>query len=182
MQRETVPGSGRPSSHGRLIAAAATAAATLLLAACGSSEGGAANGGATSTATDQAVSTATAGTATGTPAPTPTTTAAPTPASPTPLPAIVIDQPQAGATVHSPFHVTGTANTFEATFRLQLKDASGTVLLDEQVMATSGTGTRGTYDATVTTGYHGQATLTAYERSAKDGSPTNLTSVAVVVG
>jgi len=83
--------------------------------------------------------------------------------------------------VHSPLHVTGTANTFEAQFVLELHDASGHVLSSQPVHATSGTGTRGTFDATVTFTATGPATLVAYERSARDGSPINMVEVAVTL-
>ena len=47
------------------------------------------------------------------------------------------------------FEVTGTANTFEATFNYELVGASGKVLSKNFVTATSGTGTRGTFSFTV---------------------------------
>jgi len=102
-------------------------------------------------------------------------------AKPTPLPAIVIEQPVAGAVVHSPVHVTGTADTFEATFVLELRDAAGRVISSQQVHATSGTGTRGKFDATITFMASGAAQLVAYERSARDGSPVNITRVAITL-
>jgi hypothetical protein len=153
-----------------LIAASALA---LGLAACGGTAGGGAATTPTATAvatpTDQPVSNAT-------PATTPTPQQ-----SPTPLPAIVIQQPAAGATVHSPFHATGTADVFEAQFVLEVQDASGHVIASQQVHATSGTGTRGTFDATVTFMGSGPATLVAYERSPKDGSPVNVVRVPLTL-
>jgi hypothetical protein len=122
--------------------------------------------------TDQPVSTAP-----------PTATAAlhtPQPTA-TPLPAIVIQNPAAGDTVHSPFHVTGSADTFEATFRVRLLDAQGRTLLDQQVHATSGSGTRGTFDTVITTAAKGRASLEAYEVSPKDGSPIHPINVAITI-
>ena len=62
---------------------------------------------------------------------------------------------------------------FEATFRVAVIDAGGKTLVDEQVMATCGTGCRGTFDVTaqykVTKAQWG--TLRAYNPSAKDGQP-----------
>jgi len=84
--------------------------------------------------------------------------------------------------VHSPFHVSGSADTFEAVFRVQLRDGSGRVLLDQQVQATSGTGTRGSFDTVLTTQARGALTLVAFERSAKDGSPVNTVTVQISVG
>ena len=60
-------------------------------------------------------------------------------------PAILVESPAVGDTVTSPVHVTGSANTFEATFMADLLDANGQVIAEKQVMATSGTGTRGTF-------------------------------------
>ena len=48
----------------------------------------------------------------------------------------------------SPLRVTGTANTFEATFNYELNDTDGKVVDKNFVTATSGTGTRGTFDFT----------------------------------
>jgi hypothetical protein len=65
---------------------------------------------------------------------------------------------------------------FEATFRIAILDARGQSLVDEQVMATCGTGCRGTFSTTL--GYkvgRGQwGTLRAYEPSADDGRPVNV--------
>jgi germination protein M len=84
--------------------------------------------------------------------------------------------------VHSPFHVSGSADTFEATFRIQLRDAAGKLLADQQVRATSGTGTRGSFDTVLTTAARGAATLVAYELSAKDGSQVNTVTVQITLG
>ena len=144
--------------------------AALLLVGCGAS-----------TTTPSPSPTASA-TATPTAAATANPSAAPTPpATATPLAAIVIVEPAAGATVHSPMRVSGTANTFEAQFVLELRDAAGHVLSSQQVHATSGTGTRGSFDTMVSFSARGPATLVAYERSAKDGSPVNTVSVAITL-
>jgi hypothetical protein len=98
-------------------------------------------------------------------------------------PAILVESPLPGETVTSPFHVTGTANTFEATLQIRLTGSDGTVLFEHFGMATSGTGTRGTYDETVTfsTTKHGAATLRLFESSAKDGSEINVVEIPVKV-
>ena len=51
------------------------------------------------------------------------------------LPAIFVDRPAWGAAAGNPVKVTGVANVFEATFRVQVQDANGHVLADKQVMA-----------------------------------------------
>ena len=88
------------------------------------------------------------------------------------LPDIWVDRPAFNAAIGNPAHVTGNANVFEATFRIAILDASGKSIADVQVMASCGTGCRGTFDTTipytVSKGQYG--TLRAYNLSAKDGS------------
>jgi germination protein M len=92
------------------------------------------------------------------------------------LPAIWVDRPAYGAAIGNPARVTGSADVFEATFRISILDGSGKVLADQQVMATCGSGCRGTFDTTiaynVSKAQYG--TLHVYEPSAKDGSPVNV--------
>jgi germination protein M len=87
-------------------------------------------------------------------------------------PAILVEHPTAGEAVTSPLHVTGTANTFEATFNYRLEDASGDVLAKDFVTATSGSGTRGTFEFTVPFDLLSaqNGTLAVFELSAEDGS------------
>jgi hypothetical protein len=67
--------------------------------------------------------------------------------------------------------VWGTANTFEATFDYDLVDGAGKVVANHFVTATSGSGTRGTYDFTIRfSAPAGSGKLVVYELSAKDGS------------
>ena len=89
------------------------------------------------------------------------------------LPAIWVDRPAFNAAIGNPAHVTGNANVFEATFRISILDGSGKVLADQQVMATCGTGCRGTFDTTIayTVAKAQYGTLRVYEPSAKDGTP-----------
>ena len=81
----------------------------------------------------------------------------------TPLPFAAVAGPQLGA--------SGTANTFEATFEYELLDAAGKVLAHHFVTATSGTGTRGTFDFTVPFSVErAQAgKLVVFESSAENG-------------
>ena len=98
-------------------------------------------------------------------------------------PAILVESPLPGDTLTSPVHVTGTANTFEATFQIRLTDAAGNKVYDHYATATSGTGTRGTYDETIsfTTSNHGTGALTVLELSAKDGSEINVVTFPVTL-
>jgi len=92
------------------------------------------------------------------------------------LPSIFVDRPAFGAAANNPARVTGNANVFEATFRVALLDGSGKVLVDQQAMATCGSGCRGTFDVTlqydVPKAQYG--TLRVYFGSAKDGSPQDI--------
>jgi hypothetical protein len=91
------------------------------------------------------------------------------------LPAIFVDRPAYGAALSNPAEVSGSADVFEATFRVAILDASGTSIADAQVMATCGTGCRGTFDVTVryAVAKAQWGTLRVYDRSAKDGTPEN---------
>ncbi|WP_316783681.1 GerMN domain-containing protein [Streptomyces sasae] len=88
-------------------------------------------------------------------------------------PAVLVESPLLGDTVRTPMRVWGSANTFEAEFRLKVTDAAGHEAADVLVRATSGTGTRGTFDVTVP--YRvvrsGPGLLTAYFVSPTDGRP-----------
>jgi germination protein M len=87
-------------------------------------------------------------------------------------PQILVESPLPHETVASPLHVRGTANTFEATFHIRLFDAAGRKLLQKFATATSGSGTRGTYDVTLT--FSDAVTprwLEVFEPSAENGQP-----------
>jgi len=90
-------------------------------------------------------------------------------------PAILVESPLAFETVSNPLRATGTANTFEANFQYELVDPAGKVVDTHFVTATSGTGTRGTFDFTTKpyTGEAGTGALVVLEFSAKDGSRTH---------
>jgi hypothetical protein len=93
-------------------------------------------------------------------------------------PAILVESPVVGETATGPIRVTGTANTFEANFILRL-EARGKKLAERFVTATSGNGTRGTFDATIAppAGTSGPVTLVAFEPSAEDGRPQNVVRI-----
>jgi Immunoglobulin-like domain of bacterial spore germination len=87
-------------------------------------------------------------------------------------PLILVESPLAFEEVPTPLRVTGTANTFEATFNYELRDSAGKVVDSNFVTATSGTGMRGTFDFT-TKSVDDLASLVVFELSAKDGSRVN---------
>lgn len=95
-------------------------------------------------------------------------------------PAILVESPLSFEEVTSPLRVSGTANTFEATFSYELTDTDGLIVDENVVTATSGTGTRGTFDFTTApyvVPFDGVGALIVFERSAKDGSRINLVEI-----
>ena len=100
-------------------------------------------------------------------------------------PAILAELPLPFERVAGRLRLAGTANTFEATFQYELKDAAGKVLAKHFVTATSGNGVRGTFDVTIpftvtVTGTQ-EGTLTVYEVSAKDGSRINRVDIPLTL-
>ena len=98
-------------------------------------------------------------------------------------PAILVETPTPGDHVSSPIRVAGTANVFEATFLLELTDASGKVVVQQTAMATSGSGTRGTFDVALRFATHqaGPGKLTVFDASAKDGSRQDVVDIPIVL-
>ena len=94
-------------------------------------------------------------------------------------PAILMESPLPNEQVEPGFEVKGTANTFEATFNYELRDAVGKVLRKNFVTATSGSGTRGTFEFTVPyeIDHPQQGRLVVFELSAEDGSRINESEI-----
>ncbi len=93
-------------------------------------------------------------------------------------PQILVESPLPGDSVTSPIRLRGTANVFEATVSLDVRDGTGKLLKRTFTTATSGTGTRGTFDTTVPVPAHeGDVTVLAYEASAEDGRPLHVVEV-----
>ena len=92
------------------------------------------------------------------------------------LPAIFVDSPVYGGPAGNPLRVTGNADVFEATFHLTLTDHDGVIIAEGPVMATCGTGCRGTFDVTVpyTVDSEQMGSLIVAELSAKDGTPVHV--------
>jgi germination protein M len=98
-------------------------------------------------------------------------------------PAILVESPLPFEDVTSPLRISGTANTFEAQFLLNVVDGEGLIVYDEPVMATSGSGTRGTFDVTATfeVPRAGVGAVIVFEASAEDGHQINIVEVPVQV-
>jgi len=99
------------------------------------------------------------------------------------LPAILVESPAPGATVTSPLTIRGTANTFEATFQVELRRDLAKPLSKDFVTATSGNGTRGTFEKTLdfTVDRERPGTLVVYENSAEDGSVMSEVEIPVTI-
>jgi hypothetical protein len=98
-------------------------------------------------------------------------------------PTILVESPLPFATVTSPLRVWGTANTFEATFDYDLVDKTGKLISHRFVTATSGSGTRGTFDFTVPfEAPNGLGKLVVFEESAADGSRIHQVEVPLTLG
>jgi immunoglobulin-like protein involved in spore germination len=98
-------------------------------------------------------------------------------------PAILVESPLPFATATSPLRVWGTANTFEATFDYDLVDKTGKVISHHFVTATSGSGTRGTFDFTVPfEAPNGLGKLVVFEESAADGSRIHQVEIPLTLG
>ena len=85
-------------------------------------------------------------------------------------PPILVESPLAFSAVSSPLRARGTANTFGATFEYDVVDGAGKVVSHHFVTATSGSGTRGTFEFSAPFSASGDGKLVVYEISAEDGS------------
>jgi len=93
-------------------------------------------------------------------------------------PQILVESPLPGDVVRSPVRLSGTANVFEATVSIDVLDAGGRFLKRTFTTATSGNGTRGTFDTELALPDRGgRVTVVAYESSAKDGTPLHVVRV-----
>ncbi len=98
-------------------------------------------------------------------------------------PSILVESPLPFASATSPLRVWGTANTFEATFDYELVDKTGKVISHHFVTATSGSGTRGTFDFTVPfEAPNGLGKLVVFELSAADGSRIHQVEIPLTLG
>lgn len=100
------------------------------------------------------------------------------------LPAIVVQEPQSGATIHSPVTVSGTASVFEGTVQIRVRDAAGNIIGKATTTATAGGPARGTFSKAVsyTQPASNQAgKIEVYEIDAQDGSERNLVTIPVTL-
>ncbi len=96
-------------------------------------------------------------------------------------PSVLVESPLPFEEVSSRLRATGTANTFEATFNYEVLDEDGNVVDEDFVTATSGTGTRGTFDFT-TGDFDDIGALRVFELSAEDGSRVHEVEIPLQTG
>jgi len=92
---------------------------------------------------------------------------------------IYVAEPERDGSVSSPIHANGTADVFEGTLAVDVW-SGGKRLRTQTIQASSGTGTRGTWSATIAVP-PGPAKLVFYEPSAENGQPLHETTVSVTV-
>ena len=104
-------------------------------------------------------------------------------AVPTSSGAITIDAP-VEAVMRVPFTVSGTANVFEGRLIVQAIDASGAIVCQHRVQATSGSGTPGTWETVLAfkpPAAEQEITIKAFSGSTQDGSEENVVSLTTTL-
>jgi hypothetical protein len=98
-------------------------------------------------------------------------------------PAILVESPTVGMEVSSPMRITGTANVFEAVFQINIVDWDGLIVAEEMVMASSGSGVRGTFDVKIPfeVSQPGLGALIVFSESPEDGSQINVVEIPLRV-
>ena len=98
-------------------------------------------------------------------------------------PPILVAEPQPGDAVASPVRVHGNADTFEATFQIEVVDGRGKMVAHRTVTATSGSGERGSFDVTIpfADAQPGEGKIVAYENSAENGQRIHVVEIPVVL-
>ena len=96
---------------------------------------------------------------------------------------LFVDSPAWGASLHSPIHLAGLADVFEATFRFRLLDADGRSLADGQLHASCGTGCLGTYAVEVPFNVAASTAgrLQVFDLSEADGSMADVVDYPVTL-
>jgi hypothetical protein len=96
---------------------------------------------------------------------------------------IEVSFPHPGDVVTSPVTISGTADVAEGNVRFQIKDANGTILVDDFTTATCGTGCRGDYSAEVPfdVTQEQDGTILVFEESLEDGSKINVVKIPVTL-
>lgn len=98
-------------------------------------------------------------------------------------PPILVERPVPGQQVKSPIKVSGSSNVFEGQSNVDVKDPDGVIVSQQIITATSGMGTRGTFEASIPyeTPRTGQGSVIFFDISPKDGSTIDLVEIPVVL-
>lgn len=97
-------------------------------------------------------------------------------------PAILVEEPTPGDHVTSPIHIYGTANVFEAQFNVGVMSPGAVIMCEQPVTASSGTGTRGTFDVSLTCTATGSVNVLAWDVSMRDGSRMHEVYIPLQLG
>ena len=99
-------------------------------------------------------------------------------------PLILVDSPVPHQIVSHDIRIQGMSNTFEAGINYQVISTDGTVIYEGYTMASSGTGTWGTFDHLIETlpaSVAGDVVLKVFEYSPKDSEPINTVFIPLTV-
>ena len=112
--------------------------------------------------------------------PAPEPTADPEPSD---LDPIEVVTPARGDEVTSPVTIMGTADVFEATVSIEIRDQTNNVIAETVTTATCGTGCRGDFaiDVPYSVGQAQEGEIRVFEASAMDGKPTNVVRIPVTL-
>ena len=99
-------------------------------------------------------------------------------------PLILVDSPVPRQVVSRDIRIQGMSNTFEAGINYQIISTDSTVIYEGYTMATSGTGTWGTFDHMIDTlpaDVKGEVVVKVFEYSPKDGEPINAVLIPLTI-
>ena len=97
-------------------------------------------------------------------------------------PRILVEQPLPGDRISVPFVVRGTANVFEQQFEVDVVTPAGTLLARRRVLAGRDAGDRGSFEIRIPLrSPPSRLVVVAYDRSAKDGAPTDVVRIPVAL-
>ncbi len=99
-------------------------------------------------------------------------------------PLILVDSPVPHQIVSHDIRIKGMSNTYEAGINYQVISTDGTVIFEGYTMASSGTGTWGTFDHVIETlpaSVIGDVVLKVFEYSPKDSEPINAMFIPLTV-
>ncbi len=99
-------------------------------------------------------------------------------------PLILVDSPVPNQIVSHDIRIKGMSNTFEAGINYQILSTGGDMIFEGYTMASSGTGTWGTFDHVLEplpASVIGDVVLKVFEYSPKDSEPINAVSISLTI-